>query len=308
MLNLRSVDLNLLPVFEAAYEERNLSRAAERLAMTPSAVSHAVTRLRHVFNNELFVPQARGMLPTPGADRVYAKLRGALTSVRESVAEARGFEPKTSARRFFISIPHPLGPKIAVRLRERLAHAAPGIEVTFSTRSRPVELERGMREGRVDAAVDWLVPTGPKFREVTLFEDAVVAVARHGHPALRRPASIKTLKEGAFVTLRPRSEGENPVAGLQEWSRLNLNCTLEVSEVLEVLMVAAESDLFGLIPRSMLKIAHSLFGLRALQAGPKAVSVPVKLVWHESRDADPGHAFLRKQIALSSKDIVPKGS
>ena len=110
------------------------------------------------------------------------------------------------------------------------------------------------------------------------------------------------------MTLRPRSEGENPVAGLQEWSRLNLNCTLEVSEVLEVLMVAAESDLFGLIPRSMLKIAHSLFGLRALQAGPKAVSVPVKLVWHESRDADPGHAFLRKQIALSSKDIVPKGS
>ena len=307
MLNLRSVDLNLLPVFEAAYEERNLSRAAERLAMTPSAVSHAVTRLRSVFNNELFVPQARGMLPTPAADRVYAKLRGALTSVRESVAETRGFEPKTSERRFFVSIAHPIGPKIAVRLRERLAQTAPGMEVTFSTRSRPVELERGMREGRVDAAVDWLVPAGAKFKQVTLFEDAMVAVARHGHPALRRPQSMKTLKDGAFVTLRPRAEGENPVAGLQEWSRLNLNHALEVSEVLEVLMVAAESDLFGLIPRSMMKIAQSLFGLRALQAGPRTVSVPVKLVWHESRTADPAHAFLRKQIALSTKDVVPKG-
>jgi LysR family transcriptional regulator, transcriptional activator for leuABCD operon len=306
MLNLRSVDLNLLPVFEAAYEERNLSRAAERLAMTQSAVSHAVTRLRAVFRDELFIPQARGMLPTPAADMVYARLRGALTSVRESVAEMRGFDPKSSERQFFISIPHPLGPLIAVRLRERLAQTAPGISVAFSTRSRPVELERGMREGRVDAAVDWLVPAGPKFNEVTLFEDSIVAVARHGHPALRRPASLKTLKDGTFVTLRPREEGENPVAGLQEWSRLGLNSTLEVSESLEVLMVAAESDLFGLIPRSMMKIAHGTFGLRALQAGPKAASVPVKLVWHASRDADPANAFLRKQVVLSSKDVAPR--
>jgi LysR family transcriptional regulator, transcriptional activator for leuABCD operon len=306
MLNLRSVDLNLLPIFEAAYEERNLSRAAERLAMTQSAVSHAVTRLRSVFRDELFIPQARGMLPTPAADMVYSRLRGALTSVRESVAEMRGFDPKTSERRFFVSIPHPLGPMIAVRLRERLARAAPGIEVAFSTHSRPVELDRGMREGRVDAAVDWFVPAGPKFNEMTLFEDAVVAVARHGHPALRRPASAKTLKVGAFVTLRPRAEGDNLVAGLQEWSRLNLNCALEVSEMLEVLLVTAESDLFGLIPRSMMKIAHGTFGLRALQAGPKTAAVPVKLVWHASRDADPAHAFLRKQVALSCKDSVPR--
>ena len=78
MLNLRSVDLNLLPVFEAAYEERSLSRAAERLAMTQSAVSHALTRLRALFKDELFVRQARGVLPTPAADRVYGKVHVAL--------------------------------------------------------------------------------------------------------------------------------------------------------------------------------------------------------------------------------------
>ena len=82
MLNLRSVDLNLLPVFEAAYEERSLSRAARRLAMTQSAVSHALTRLRAVFRDELFVREARGVLPTPVADLIYAKLRSALGSVR----------------------------------------------------------------------------------------------------------------------------------------------------------------------------------------------------------------------------------
>ena len=308
MLNLRSVDLNLLPVFEAAYEEKSLSRAATRLAMTQSAVSHALSRLRAVFRDELFVREARGVLPTPVADLIYAKLRGALGSVRQSVAERRQFDPRTSERRFFIGISHPLGPMIGVRVRERLARVAPGLEVAFSTRSRPIELERGMREGRVDAAVDWLTPGRPPFRELTLFGDAVVAVARKGHPALRRTRSIRDLQKGTFVSLRPRVEGEHPVAGIRQWRRLELNYALEVSEILEIFMVAGQSDLFGLIPLSMLKFAREVFGLRELRAGPKRIMVPIKLLWHDSRDADPAHGFLRKQIQLAAKDVVGPSS
>ena len=80
MFNIRSVDLNLLPVFEAVYEEKSLSRAAVRLAMTQSAISHALSRLRFVFRDELFVRQSRGVIPTPAADRVYPKVRDALAS------------------------------------------------------------------------------------------------------------------------------------------------------------------------------------------------------------------------------------
>ena len=308
MLNLRSVDLNLLPVFEAAYEERSLSGAAKRLAMTQSAVSHAMSRLRVVFRDELFVRDGRGVQPTPVADQIYARVRDALGTVRESVAERRAFEPRTSERRFFVAISHPLGPMIAARAHQRLARTAPGVEVAFSTRSRPIELERGMREGRVDAAIDWLMPARGPFRELTLFGDSVVAVARSKHPALRRTRTIKDLQKGAFVSLRPRIDGEHPVAGLREWQRLELNYVLEVSEILEIFMVAGQSDLFGLIPRSMLKFARDVFGLRPLQAGPKRISVPIKLLWHESRDADPAHAFLRKQIQLASHDVVGPSS
>ena len=194
---------------------------------------------------------------------------------------------------------------IAVRLRERLSRAAPGVEAAFSTRSRPIELARAMREGRIDAAVDWLMPERGQFNELTLFEDSVVAVARSGHPALRRPQTIGELRKGAFVSLRPRVEGEHPVAGIREWQRLELNYVLEVSEFLEVFMVAGQSDLFGLIPRSMLAFAREAFGLRPLRAGPKRIPVPIKLLWHATREADPAHAFLRKQIQLASRDIVP---
>ena len=77
MFNIRSVDLNLLPVFEAVYEEQSLSRAAQRLAMTQSVVSHAVTRLRALFQDELFVRHSRGVVPTSGADIAYGKVRTA---------------------------------------------------------------------------------------------------------------------------------------------------------------------------------------------------------------------------------------
>ena len=171
MFNIRRVDLNLLPVFEAVYEEQSLSRAAVRLAMTQSAVSHAVTRLRTLFKDELFVRHARGVLPTPTADSIYAKVRGGLGLVREAVSELQGFDPKTSTRRYFVAIPHPMGPMIALRLRERLGKIAPQVDVVASTRSRPIDLDRALREGRVDAAVDWLEPRGDQFHNTVLFED-----------------------------------------------------------------------------------------------------------------------------------------
>ncbi len=94
-----------------------------------------------------------------------------------------------------------------------------------------------------------------------------------------------------------------PASGSGDVSQLNY--VLEVSEILEVFMVVGQSDLFGLIPYSMLRFADAVFGLKELRAGPKRISVPIKLFWHDSRDADPAHAFLRKQIQLASNDVVP---
>ena len=306
MLNLRAVDLNLLPVFEAIYEERSLSRAAARLAMTQSAVSHALSRLRLVFRDELFLRQPRGVAPTAAADALYARLRGALASVRDSVAETRSFEPASSDRKFFVSVSHPLGPMFAVRVRERLARVAPGVDAIFSTRSRPIELERAMREGRIDAAVDWLVPGHGQFREITLFEDRLVAMARKRASGDPNDTLHSGPGQGRIRALRPRVDGEHPVAGLREWQRLDLRVDLEVSEILEVFMVVGQSDLFGLIPFSMIRFAQEVFGLRQLQAGPRHVPVPIKLVWTANRDPEPAHAFLRKHIQLAVAEVVSR--
>jgi DNA-binding transcriptional LysR family regulator len=196
---------------------------------------------------------------------------------------------------------------VVLRLLERLATVAPNIGVAASTRSRPIELDRALRDGQIDVAIDWIEPEGDQFKSMVLFDDVLVAVAREGHPALRRPGSMKTLRDGRFVALRPRVEGEHPVAGMREWQRLNLPVALEVSEILEVFMVISQSDLFGLIPRSMEKVARRTLGLRPLGVGPKSASVPIKLIWHAHRDADPGHAFLRKELATVARKLVEQG-
>jgi DNA-binding transcriptional LysR family regulator len=156
MFNIRSVDLNLLPVLEAVYEEQSLSRAAVRLAMTQSAVSHAVTRLRTVFRDELFVRQPE-VLPTPTADLIYAKVRGGLGLVRER-SPGTGFRPRTSTRQFFVTIPHRWADDRAALARARRRSRRGSRLCRYAV--QPIDLDNALREGRTDATVDWLKPRG----------------------------------------------------------------------------------------------------------------------------------------------------
>lgn len=302
--NLRGIDLNLLPVFEAAYEERSLSRAAQRLAMTQPAMSHALGRLRFVFKDELFIRHSRGMTPTAAADAIYARLRGALDSVREVVNEASDFDPAVSSRRFFVSIPHPLGPTIALRLIERLELAAPQIKIEFSSRSRPINLERDLHDGSADIAIDWLPPSDAALHSTVLFNDLLVPIARKNHAVFKQSVTVKRLQAESFVSLRRRVKPAPQIPGLKEWVDLDLNVTLEVSELLEVLLVVSQSNLIGLMAHSMATIAEDVFKVRTLAVPFKTAPVPVRMIWPPRRESDPGHAYLREQITAAVAEVL----
>jgi LysR family transcriptional regulator, transcriptional activator for leuABCD operon len=155
VFNLRSLDLNLLTVFEAIYELGTVSSAADRLALSQSAASHGLARLRDACKDDLFVRTRQGLSPTPAAQEMYPAIKQALDVLRATLAEASGFDPGTSKRRFRISLPHPMGPFYSLALRAAVA-AAPSVVVTFDTVSRPLDLEENLRDGVVDVAIDWL--------------------------------------------------------------------------------------------------------------------------------------------------------
>jgi DNA-binding transcriptional LysR family regulator len=295
--NLRSVDLNLLPVFEAAYEERSLSRAAVRLGMTQPAMSHALNRLRLTFKDELFIRHPRGMTPTPLADMIYPRLSHSLNEARKAILDSSAFDPSHSARRFNIAIPHPLGPLIALRLLQRLALSAPLFEVIFSTRSRPIDMLRDMHDGRVDLAIDWLLLHEQQIRAEVLFLDRLEVLARKTHPLQGKVIALTRLQQQGFVGLRSRSELGYDIPAFREWLGFDLDVRLEVSELLEVLLTVSRSDLLGLMPHSMRRIAEDDFQSKALQfTGSMPGEFPIYMSWHERREHDPAHCFLRQQI------------
>ena len=306
--NLRSIDLNLLPVFEAAYEERSLSKAALRLAMTQPAVSHALARLRSALRDELFVRHSRGVTPTPVADALYARVGEALGLVRAGVDESRGFDPRTSTRHFVVAIPHPLGPMLALRILQRLEREAPGITIGFSTRSRPVDLESRLWEGRFDLAVDWLRPAREGLAEEVLAEDQLALVVRRGHPAARGNATVKALAERwKFVALRARQSADDlPPEIAREWARLQPRVALQVSEMLEVLAVAAESDLIGIAPLTLARAAARVMAIQPITLAAPLARFNVRMAWRPGRGPDHAHEFLRQQVRAAIKDSLRK--
>jgi DNA-binding transcriptional LysR family regulator len=121
MFNLRRLDLNLLTVFEAIYEIGTVTGAADRLALSQSATSHALGRLREACGDDLFTRATKGLNPTPAGQALYPIVSKALVDLRRSLAEAAGFDPAQSERHFRISIPHPMAPFYALRLRAAVA-------------------------------------------------------------------------------------------------------------------------------------------------------------------------------------------
>lgn len=302
MFNLRSIDLNLLPVFEAVYEERNLSRAAERLGMSQSAVSHALTRLRDLLHDDLFVRLPQGVQPTQLADLIYRRVRDSLAGVRDLMGETRMFDPATSIRRFYIAIPHPLGPLLAEQVHRQLAVSAPGICVDFSTRSLPVDLPRKLQDGRVDMAVDWLQSDGEGIHAIHLFNDYVVLVARREHPALLAYSFEELSREYSFVSIRNRIAFADIWTLPKEFKCLTID--LMMSEHLEVLLTSSRTEHVGIIPYSLMQLAKESFELELLPISPLSPKIPVRLIWHHSRHCDPAHAYIRDQLICAIRLVA----
>ena len=244
MINLRSLDLNLLTVFEAIYETGAVSGAGVRLALSKSATSHALSRLREACGDALFVRAGQGLAPTPIALALYPGIKQALEVLRASLTEAAGFDPSRSSRRFRLGIPHPLGPFYALDLLAAATAIAPDIELIFDTTSRPRDLEDGLRDGRVDIAIDWLPAGTDPFVNQKLFLDRLVLLARAGHPSVTAGATIEDLREQKFVTLHPRRQAIDAPPAIREFFELGLRVTLRVSELLEILSMSRQSDAF----------------------------------------------------------------
>lgn len=298
-INLARVDLNLLALFEVIFAERHVGRAAARLNLTASAVSHALARLRRLLNDPLFLRTPKGVVPTARAIALADPIADVLARARNVISAAEPFDPARSRRRFIVAAPDGVSPVFLSPLLARLQRRAPGIDIGLRQLLPPsggqsverawlpalAELERGA----TDIAVAPIDRAPPRFATRLLYEEDFVAVVRKRHPFATRPTLLRFCEARHLVvsmTADPRGFLDDELAR-QGMSR---HVALTVPDFGAGLATVAETDVIAAMPRRFVALHAARFGLVVRE-------VPLKLRKFQIRAAAPKVALMDAGLA-----------
>jgi DNA-binding transcriptional LysR family regulator len=175
-MNLASVDLNLLVAFEALMEERNVTRAGERIGLAQPSMSSTLTRLRALFADDLFVRSASGMQPTAKALSLARPISDALGQIRGVLAPGSDFEPETARRRLSIAVTDYGDLVVIPSLVKALRREAPGIDLVVRPIIDPAESVASLERGDVDALIGGHLAGSARVTRHLLFEERFVCI------------------------------------------------------------------------------------------------------------------------------------
>jgi DNA-binding transcriptional LysR family regulator len=161
VVKLSAIDLNLLVIFDAVMQERNVTRAGQRLGLSQPAMSHALTRLRYMLKDDLFIRSPKGMLPTPRAEQLALPVRSALDGLQHSL-EPTQFIPSKATRSFRIAVDNYSAVVLVGPLAGRITKIAPGVTLEFRP-SGTLSILDLLDRGELDLAIGALPEPGERF-------------------------------------------------------------------------------------------------------------------------------------------------
>lgn len=296
------IDLNLLLVLQALFQEGSVTRAARRLGVGQPAASHSLTRLRALFGDPLFVRVGRQITPTPRAEALREPLARLLAEVNQLVHKEPAFEPARTTRAFSLVCPDLLAPVLR-RLSAQLSAQAPHarLEVVLP---RPDD-ERALEEGRVDLALRPLPEEAAGLVRRGLGKVRFAVVARRNHP-LARSRKLTSEQWAAYphVQVRTGHGGKSIVGSELARTQFRRRIGLIVPTFLSALLVVAETDLLFTAPRELVRPLLDRFALTLLALPIALADVPVAAVWHERFHADPAQRFFRELVFTEVADAL----
>lgn len=290
---LRNIDLNLLKVFNAVFNEQSISQAAAMLCVSQPAVSNALRRLRELYNDPLFVRTANKMLPTPKAQELSGPISNALIKIDRTMVVEDQFWPTTSHRIFNVALTDYGEYFFLPKIIRRLEREAPGLEVVCLP-SFGASLSHEMKSGAVDMVWDWLPIEDPDYFVEPIFEDAGCCLVRKDHPLINGELSLEEFIEAEHVALQPTRLRNPRIERALEKMGLERKVVVEVSHLVVMPQIVATTDLVATMPA---RLAHFYGETMGLQVIPNPVyedSVKVYQMWHRSLEEDEGHKWFRE--------------
>jgi len=287
----KKCDLNLFQVFDTIYTERNLTHAARSLSITQPAVSNALARLRKLFDDELFVRTARGMMPTPVAESIAQNVSEALALLSSSILDREGFDAQVSERTYQFSMSDLAEAVVLPRLIPYLKKAGPGISLQSYYVKRH-ELLRQLTRGEVDFAVDVPLVEDPQLCHQSLIRDDYVCVVRKDHPVLAHELTLERFLSLRHIQLSSRRKG----LGQIDLALLKMDAErvirLRVQHYRVAVSIVATTDLALCLPR-FLAVGE---GLALLELPFPVPQLDYHLYWHRHSDSDSSHRWMREAI------------
>ena len=299
-MRMRNLDLNLLLVFDAVMRERSAVRAADALAISQPAVSHALNRLRHALKDRLFVRTPSGMLPTPRAEALALPVRKALNELQLAV-EGDRFDPARADRRFSIAVNNYAAVVAVGSIIAAVRAQAPKVRLTLVP-SGTLNLADRLDRGELDLAISARAMEGERFASHSLIEDRFVAVLRAGHPALRKKLTAELLV--GLPHLAISSSGEN-LDFVDASLREQKSARTVASDVpyLSAGAVLVQSNMVAVLGRKLALEFRRAYPIEMRELpfdAPKLVSV---MSWHRRFDDLPAHRWLRDTIVAAMAGI-----
>lgn len=296
-VNISSTNLNLFVAFDALLEERNVTRAARRLGLTQSAVSNALRQLRVVFDDPLFIRRAQGVEPTARALAVAEPIRRGLLAFGSALAPAI-FDPKTAERTFALATSDYVELVLLPPLLRRLAVEAPKVRIDVLPWGLH-EVPPALARGEADLMLGYYAKLPPGHREEPLFHEEYVGIVRRGHPTVSSRPSLRAWASVPHVLVSQQRAASAQVTGIDRAlaaKGLTRKVGVRVSHFLIVPSIVARTDMVASLSKRIAEPqakALRLVTFRPPLALPKST---VGQVWHDSVDADPGHAWLRRVV------------
>lgn len=295
-MHLKEVDANLLVILDALLMDASVTRAAERLGRSASAISHALAKLREIFDDELFVRAGQRLVPTAKALELAPTVHVILAGMESLLRANKPFDPSLAEREFSIAAPE-AGELIMVQpLQRRLRQVAPNVRVGWMPERGEDSIE-ALRNSHCHFAIDIESAAIPAadIRSIKLFDDHLVVLSRPKHPFRNEAPDAAGLAAARYVAVNGL-----PAFGLLERRLVEQGLLCRpaetVSSVLVALLLVLNSDTLLPVPAALAEILERQFALVRIAHLLGKIPFPIRLLWHSSYDRDECHQWIRGEI------------
>jgi DNA-binding transcriptional LysR family regulator len=295
-------DLNLLPVFLALMEERSVTRAAERLGITQPALSNALTRLRALLQDPLFIRERYGMQPTPKALELAPVLSAALASLDDVILGQQAFDPARATQLITIApnsyVEFVLVPAIVARLRER----APGISLRLTPYGADLA-DTGVISGSTALVIGRITDPPDNLIVQHLMDDGLACIVRADHPQVGEKITRRQFEQMKHVNMLPPGRLRVGLFLKLQSQGLKREVAVSVTHFLAIPEVVAVTDYCATLPKLICRRLTQDPRLKILPAPVDLGTFPVQMAWHVRYRQDPAHRWLRGVIAEVAGEV-----